>query len=309
MQEIVPEISKYHADGIPPAVPHETCLPASDANQEFHYRDQRGMRNEQQLPLQKDPGRDRYDAARVSAGILPQSDRTKIKGISNHQGGRKFLLLHLVDSVLHVFGALAVLHGRGCLSSAEHLREVAQGGESQQLSNLGHREVGFCQKILAFLNPLCDHIVDGGSAVLPLEGMGQVVLVHMSILCQLLQSQCFLEMQVDVPFDGSTLSVAGNHLRIHGNSEGSIAHEADNQNFHISLADIFISGILLFHLTQDISDTSGDLHTFKMIQNTELAVGVFTGGKLHTFDTKNNIFQRLCIQTDLSMGDIGVDDD
>ena len=84
MQEIVPEISEYHADGIPLAVPHETCLPASDANQEVHYGDQHGMRTEQQLFLQTDPGRDRHDATGVSAGILPQPDKTKIKGISNH---------------------------------------------------------------------------------------------------------------------------------------------------------------------------------------------------------------------------------
>ena len=79
--------------------------------------------------------------------------------------------MHLVDSALHVVGTLAVLHGGGCLGSAEDLGEVAQRGESQQLCDLGHGKVCFCQQVFAFLNPLGDHIVDRGDAILPLEGM------------------------------------------------------------------------------------------------------------------------------------------
>lgn len=116
--------------------------------------------------------------------------------------------MHLVDSALHVVGALAVLHGGGCLGSAEDLGEVAQRGESQQLGDLGHGKIRFCKEVFAFLNPLGDHIVDGGGAVLSFEGMGQIILVHMGIFRQLFQSKRFLKMQINIPFDGSALAVA-----------------------------------------------------------------------------------------------------
>ena len=64
----------------------------------------------------------------------------------------------------------------------------------------------------------------------------------MSIFCQLLQSQGFFEMQIDVPFDSGTLAVCGNNLRFCGNCQSGGAHQADDEDFHICLAYIFVSG-------------------------------------------------------------------
>ena len=46
-----------------------------------------------------------------------------------------------------------------------------------------------------------------------------------------------------------------------------------------------------------------------MVQDVELSVRVATCTKLNALDTHNDVFQRLCIQTDFGMGDIGIDDD
>lgn len=46
------------------------------------------------------------------------------------------------------------------------------------MSNLREIVVGVLQQIFAFPDPPLNQIVDGGDAVLLLEGMGQIILVH-----------------------------------------------------------------------------------------------------------------------------------
>ena len=45
-----------------------------------------------------------------------------------------------------------------------------------------------------------------------------------------------------------------------------------------------------------------------MIQDVELAVGIFAGGQLNAFNAQYDVFQWLRVQTDLGVGDIWVDD-
>lgn len=237
--------------------------------------------------------------------------RESKKLLVSPSGVRKYQMYVIIKSLegrLHVFGALPIFHGTDQLCSSENLGEITEGGKPQQLGNLGHGKVGFGQQVLALLDSSGDHVVDGGNAVLPFKCMGKIILVHVGIFSQLFQGQCLLKMQIDVSFDGSTLAVAGNHLGLCGDSKGSIAHQADDQNLHIGLADIFITGVLLFHFSQNISKTSGNFHTFKMIQDIELTVGIFAGCQLDALNAQNDIFQRLCVQTDLGMGDIGIND-
>ena len=207
------------------------------------------------------------------------------------------------------FVLLPIFQGRYVLCAVEDLGKVAEGGETQKLGDLGHGQVCFSQQVFAFLQASGDHIVDRGDAVLLLEGMGKVEFVHVCLFCQLIQREGFLEMVVDIPADSSTLVVAHGVLGFSGHRKSGAAHEADDQNFHKSLANILITRLLQLHLTQDIAQTRGNVHTFKMVKDAELAVGILGDGKFHAFDTKNDVFKRLGVEGDFRVGDIGIDDD
>ena len=53
--------------------------------------------------------------------------------------------------------------------------------------------VRFPEEEAALLNPAGDQVVDGGDAELPAEGVGQIVLVQVGQLSQLVQAQVFLD--------------------------------------------------------------------------------------------------------------------
>ena len=108
--------------------------------------------------------------------------------------------------------ALAVFLGADVLGAVENLGEITQRGKAQQLSNLGHGKIRFGQQVLAFVDASGDHIVDGGEAVFLFEGMGEIEFIHVSFFGQLLQRQRFLEMQVNISTDSSTLPVGRNCL-------------------------------------------------------------------------------------------------
>ena len=134
--------------------------------------------------------------------------------------GSVVLTIHLV--------MMPVFHGGNFLCSVEDLRKITEGGESQQLCDLGHGQVSFCQQVFAFLQAPGDHIVDRGDAILPFEGMGEVEFVHVRLFCQLIQSQRFFKMLVDVPADGGALVVANIILWGCRDGKAGAAHEADN---------------------------------------------------------------------------------
>ena len=207
------------------------------------------------------------------------------------------------------FVLLPIFQGRYVLCAVEDLGKVAEGGETQKLGDLGHGQIGFSQQVFALFQTSRDHVIDGGDSVFPLEGMGKVEFVHVCLFCQLIQREGFLEMMVDIPADSSTLVVAHGVLGFSGHRKSGAAHEADDQNFHKSLANILITRLLQLHLTQDIAQTRGNVHTFKMVKDAELAVGILGDGKFHAFDTKNDVFQRLSVEGNLRVGDIGIDDD
>ena len=203
---------------------------------------------------------------------------------------------------------MPVFHGAGLLGPAEDLGEVAQGRKAQKLGDLGHGKICFCQQVFAFLDPAGDHVIDGGDPILPLEGVGEIIFIDVGLLGQLLQSQRFLEVQVDILPDGGALAVAGNHLGLCLDRQGGAAHEADDQDLHIGLADILVSCVFQFHFPEDVPQAGGDLHAFIMIQNAELAVGVFAGGQLDALDAQNDVFQRLGVEAGFRVGHIGIDD-
>lgn len=203
---------------------------------------------------------------------------------------------------------LSVLQGRNFLGFAEYLGEVAEGREPQQLGNLGQRQVCFCQKVFAFLNAAVIHVVDGGDAVFPLEGMGQVIFVDVSLLRQGVQGEGLFEVNVDIPADGGALTVSGQGNGRCGHRQSGAAHEPDNENFHIGLTDILIAGLFKFHLPENVSQTGSDVQTFVVVQNTELSVGTVVNGQLDSVHAQNNVFQRLGIQTDLCVEHVGIDD-
>ena len=177
------------------------------------------------------------------------------------------------------------------------------------MGNLGHGEVGFGKQIFAFLQTSGNHIVNRGYTILLLEGVGEVKFVHVCLFCQLIQREGFLEMVVDIPADSGTLVVAHGVLGFSGHRKSSAAHEADDQNFHKSLANILITRLLQLHLTQDIAQTRGNVHTVKMVQDAKVYIRILANVKLHAIDTQNNVLQRLRIEGDFRVGDVGVYDD
>ena len=88
---------------------------------------------------------------------------------------------------LFAFNALPEFHRADTLGFAECLREITQRGETKKLGDLGHGQVGFCQKILAFVNPAGDQIIDRGDPVFPLECMRKIVFIHVSFISKLFQ--------------------------------------------------------------------------------------------------------------------------
>ena len=208
-----------------------------------------------------------------------------------------------------MFGTLPKFHGTAAMDLAEDLREITQRGESQKLGDLGHRKIGLSKEVFAFVYSSGDHVIDGGDPILPFESMRKIIFIYVCFLRQLFQCQGFFKMKVDIPPHRCALTVAGNNLGLCLYGQIGIAHKADNQDLHIRLADIHIPCVFQFHFPENVSKTRGNIHTFKMIQNTELSVGVFFGGQLNAIDTQNNILQRLCVQTGLRVGDVGVDND
>ena len=66
---------------------------------------------------------------------------------------------------------LTIFHGAYALCSSEHLGEIAERGETQELCDLGHGQIRFRQQIFTLLNSAGDHVIDRGDAILPLKGM------------------------------------------------------------------------------------------------------------------------------------------
>ena len=174
---------------------------------------------------------------------------------------------------------------------------------------MGQGEICFRQKVFAFVDAPGDHIIDGGNAVLLFESVGEVEFVHVSLFCQLVQGQGFLEMMIDVPADSGTLMIAHVVLGFRGDGKSGTAHQADDQNFHKGLADILVARLFQLHFTENVAQAGSNVHTFKMVQNAELTVGIFGDRKFHTFDAQNDVLQRLCVEGDLCVGDVGIDDD
>ena len=129
----------------------------------------------------------------------------------------------------------------------------------------------------------------------------------MGFIRQQIQCQGFLKMVVDIATDLGALSVSGDSREFLSYGKSGIAHEADHQNFHKCLTDIFIAGAFLLHFPENVSQTTGDFRTFKMIQQAELSVGIFTGCQCDAFNPQHDIFQRLGIQTGFRVDHVGID--
>lgn len=117
----------------------------------------------------------------------------------------------------------------------------------------------------------------------------------MGIFGQLFQCQGFLEMQVDIAADCSTLAVAGSTLGFRLDSQGSVTHKSGDKDLQVCPADILIACIFCFHFLENISQTRGKLHAFKMIQDAKLTVGVCACCQLDSVNAQNDILKRLRI--------------
>lgn len=252
-----------------------------------------------------------YAPNKFDAKTEKGSSQSKIRGRSKRQiAAAPFDLLKNghIRHMLCVFGTLPILHGADRLEFTESLREIAGGGKAQDPGDLGQRQIGLAQKETAFVDPALELVVDRTDAKLLLEGMGQIVFVHMGDLCQMLQGQLLLEMGIDVPPDGGALAIGGRE-GVLVDCQIDTAHQLGDQNLHIGLADDLVAWLLVEAFLDDVVDAGGDAVVVVVIQDPETVICVLHHGKLQAFNTQHHVLQRGGVVADFRMHHMGVDDD
>ena len=91
-----------------------------------------------------------------------------------------------------------VFCGTGSFRLAKTLGKVAGGGKTQDAGNLREGKVCFGQKPFSLPDPAGDHIINGRNSVLPLKGMGHVILIDADFLRKQVQGDVFLIVLVKV---------------------------------------------------------------------------------------------------------------
>ena len=114
-----------------------------------------------------------------------------------------------------------ILQGADALHPAKALGEVTQGGKAQDLGDEREGMVCLPEKKTAFFKSAGDQAVNGRHAELPAEGVGQIILVQVRQLSQLLQVQVFLKMLVDITPDQAALQTGPGIGGLGGEGGGS----------------------------------------------------------------------------------------
>lgn len=96
---------------------------------------------------------------------------------------------------------LAVFLRRHAGELAESLRKIAEGGEVQDLRDLGNAVVGALQQVFGLKDAAIDHIVNGADAVRLLEQVPERILVHADDVRKSVQRQILVVVLVDILLD------------------------------------------------------------------------------------------------------------
>ena len=108
-----------------------------------------------------------------------------------------------------LFGTFAVLIGSGAFDLTETFGKIGQRAEADLLGDLGQAEIGACKQRFGLGNAALHQVVDGGDLILVLERVGQVILVYVGNLRQLVQGNAFAVIFIDISFCSGTLLALG----------------------------------------------------------------------------------------------------
>ena len=199
----------------------------------------------------------------------------------------------------------AVLHGGDALQTPEALGEVAQRGKSQDLRDLGDAVVRLPQKEAALLDTAGNEVADGGGAELLLKGVGQVVLVDVGHLRQLVQRQVFLKVVVDVAPDQVALPAGAGTGRLAGENDVPLTAQADQHHLQQVLAD----GLVVRQGLRGLLKHQAQAEEQFLPSGVEVQHGVSlrSGQGLKALHAQHGVLQRTLQLTDFGVGDIGVD--
>lgn len=200
----------------------------------------------------------------------------------------------------------AVFHGADSLDPAEALGEIAQRGEAQNLGDEGEGVVCLPQEKAALFNTAGDQIADGRGAEFPAKGVGQVELVEMGQLGQLLQSQTLFEVVVNIPPDQITFPVRAGTRRFTGEGGVPLASQLNQHHFQQVLTDGLAAGQGLCRLLKHETQTERQL--FPSGVEVQHGIALRSGKGFKSFYPQYRVFQRTFQLADLGMGNIGVDD-
>ncbi len=127
--------------------------------------------------------------------------------------------------------ASPILDGTDALGLPEALGEVAERGEAQDLRDLRNAVVRLLEQEAALLDAPGDEVADGGGLKLLPEGVGEVVLVHVHHVRQLVQGQVLLEMVVNIPPHPLTVPAGPGPGR--GGAQGEVLPPPQAQEDHV----------------------------------------------------------------------------
>ena len=109
------------------------------------------------------------------------------------------------------------------------LGKITGGRKAHQFADLSQAVTCIAQHIFAFLNAAAVQVSNGGNAVLPLEGVGQIVFVQVGKLCQQVQRDILAVVGVQIPLDLGALPVLGRGSLLQLQRNGGAAHQPDQQ--------------------------------------------------------------------------------
>ena len=166
--------------------------------------------------------------------------------------------------------------------------------------------VGLPQEESALLHPPGDEIINGRSVKLPAEGVGQVILVHMGQLSQLVQAQIFLKVVVDVPPHQGALPAALWACGIHLQVQPALPLQADQDHLQQMAAGLLVAGPGVPDLPEHQLQAGHQLPPAAV--QVEHGVPVRAPGGLQPLHPQHDVLQRAVQLAQLGVEHVGVDD-
>ncbi len=204
---------------------------------------------------------------------------------------------------------LAVFHRAYALDPAKTLREVAGRRKPQHVGNLRQGGAGLGQQVQAFPDAAGEQVIDGGRAVFPAEGVGQVIFADMGHRSQIVKGQAFLKMIFNVAADDGAFFAGFAGSRHKGDGELAVTHQKKQDDLQKVLADRIVTGQFCLDLFEEIAQIKKDRFPAVLKMDNRVAVAaVVAGDRFQAVHSHHDVLQRMALGTDLGVLDAGVDD-